>query len=425
MNRIVICIALITLVGCQKASQQVTVVDNENAATAAAPTETPKAKAMAAKKALFMQLSGRLMEVMGSEGPAAAIEVCSKEASEIAAKVGEKQGVKIGRTALKLRNSKNLPPDWAKSLMTEDATKPQFISVDDNTLGALLPIELQPQCMTCHGPKDKISEEVKGQLAKLYPDDTATGFETGDLRGWFWVEVPKKADGTAEAAMNDQAIMQYGKLREVVGGKQHHGRVSFAELTQKPHVFAVGALEGLRGEVTILDGEVVATEGISSTELRPRKLSPDSKAALLVGKQVAEWTEHKIDKVVQPEAFESFLEQLARSEGYDTSKPFLFTVAGQLIHAHAHVIRGACPVHAKRNGIELPETERPFEKTYEVLHGTLVGVFAKDSVGNLTHPDMLTHTHVVYSDPETQAQVTGHIERVGLSAGSVVRLPKL
>ena len=82
-------------------------------------------------------------------------------------------------------------------------------------------------------------------------------------------------------------------------------------------------------------------------------------------------------------------------------------------------------MHAKRNGIELPETERPFEKTYEVLHGTLVGVFAKDSVGNLTHPDMLTHTHVVYSDPETQAQVTGHIERVGLSAGSVVRLPKL
>ena len=85
---------------------------------------------MAAKKALFMQLSGRLMEVMGSEGPAAAIEVCSKEASEIAAKVGEQQGVKIGRTALKLRNSKNLPPDWAKSLMTEDATKPQFVSVD-------------------------------------------------------------------------------------------------------------------------------------------------------------------------------------------------------------------------------------------------------------------------------------------------------
>ena len=47
--------------------------------------------------------------------------------------------------------------------------------------------------MTCHGPKDKISEEVKGQLAKLYPNDTATGFQTGDLRGWFWVEVPTSA----------------------------------------------------------------------------------------------------------------------------------------------------------------------------------------------------------------------------------------
>jgi hypothetical protein len=27
-------------------------------------------------------------------------------------------------------------------------------------------------------------------LAARYPDDRATGFAPGDLRGWFWVEVP-------------------------------------------------------------------------------------------------------------------------------------------------------------------------------------------------------------------------------------------
>jgi len=31
---------------------------------------------------------------------------------------------------------------------------------------------------------------VREQLSTHYPDDAATGYQAGDLRGWFWVEVP-------------------------------------------------------------------------------------------------------------------------------------------------------------------------------------------------------------------------------------------
>jgi hypothetical protein len=41
----------------------------------------------------------------------------------------------------------------------------------------------------CHGPKEQLIPEVKEQLAKLYPEDSATGFSEGELRGWFWVEL--------------------------------------------------------------------------------------------------------------------------------------------------------------------------------------------------------------------------------------------
>ena len=34
-----------------------------------------------------------------------------------------------------------------------------------------------------------IAADVLDALKKNYPDDQATGFEEGDLRGWFWVEV--------------------------------------------------------------------------------------------------------------------------------------------------------------------------------------------------------------------------------------------
>ena len=158
---------------------------NEKAAVA-------KAKALTARGVLFKKLSGRLTEVMKSKGPTAAIEVCSQEASKIAEAVGKKQGVKIGRTAVKLRNEKNQPPSWAKSLIEESPSHGTFVDLPEDRVGALLPIHLQAKCVACHGPADKIADEVGASLAKFYPNDKATGFNEGDLRGWFWVEVPIK-----------------------------------------------------------------------------------------------------------------------------------------------------------------------------------------------------------------------------------------
>ena len=42
----------------------------------------------------------------------------------------------------------------------------------------------------CHGPREEISEEVIAKLDEYYPEDAATGFAEGDLRGWIWVEAP-------------------------------------------------------------------------------------------------------------------------------------------------------------------------------------------------------------------------------------------
>ena len=45
----------------------------------------------------------------------------------------------------------------------------------------------------CHGPEDQIIPEVKSELAKVYPDDQAIGFQEGELRGWFWIEMPSQS----------------------------------------------------------------------------------------------------------------------------------------------------------------------------------------------------------------------------------------
>lgn len=155
------------------------------------PSEASKAKIVAAKDALFTRLSGRLMEVMTSQGPAAAITVCQKEAPAIAKAVSDEQGLQIGRTGVRLRNQNNIAPTWAKELVRDKVDTPTFVTLNNGHSAALLPIKLQGQCLMCHGPKEQIAPVIQEQLTTLYPDDQATGFQEGELRGWFWIDLPK------------------------------------------------------------------------------------------------------------------------------------------------------------------------------------------------------------------------------------------
>jgi hypothetical protein len=128
------------------------------------------------------------MNVMSASGPAAAIEVCQVEAKSIAEDVGKETNVKIGRTGVRLRNTSNQPPSWAQKLVADRTDTPVFAKLSDERAVALLPIKLQSQCLMCHGANEQLAPDVKEELAKLYPQDQATGFSEGELRGWFWVE---------------------------------------------------------------------------------------------------------------------------------------------------------------------------------------------------------------------------------------------
>jgi hypothetical protein len=145
---------------------------------------------MQAQSDMLDQLLRRLTDALSRGGPAAAISICQQEAPQIAESVGRKHGVAIGRTSFRLRNPRNDPPEWARPLVEQRLAEPQFVDLPDGRLGALLPIRLKPQCTLCHGPEAELAEEVKAALDEQYPEDQATGFQEGDLRGWFWVEVP-------------------------------------------------------------------------------------------------------------------------------------------------------------------------------------------------------------------------------------------
>ena len=146
--------------------------------------------AVAARDAMFGELMGTLTDALLSDGPAEAIAVCKDEAPRIADSMSHELGVRMGRTAARLRNPDNLAPGWAESLLLDEPGEMRMAASSRGRLGVTMPIRLKGACVTCHGPVESIPTGVRDALAALYPADRATGFREGDLRGWFWVEVP-------------------------------------------------------------------------------------------------------------------------------------------------------------------------------------------------------------------------------------------
>jgi hypothetical protein len=147
---------------------------------------------------LLMPFKKDLQQALKSglaEGPAEAIQVCRVKAPGIADALSV-DGVRMGRSSHKLRNPDNTAPEWVSPIMQAyldepSSRKPRAVALPDNRWGYVEPIVVQPLCLTCHG--SELAPEVAGQISELYPEDRATGFEAGDLRGVFWLEFPGEA----------------------------------------------------------------------------------------------------------------------------------------------------------------------------------------------------------------------------------------
>jgi hypothetical protein len=61
---------------------------------------------------------------------------------------------------------------------------------DKRTLRYMKALPTQGVCLNCHGTEDKINSAAKAKLTELYPNDKATGYSEGQIRGALTVKRP-------------------------------------------------------------------------------------------------------------------------------------------------------------------------------------------------------------------------------------------
>ncbi|MDO8860846.1 DUF3365 domain-containing protein [Haliea sp. E1-2-M8] len=149
----------------------------------------------AAAKAVVQQFVGQLkpqlQQAIAEGGPGRATAVCANIAPALMDELSASSGWSVRRVSLQPRNRERAVPDaWEQEVLerfsAEQAagTPAQALNYGRKVDGQYRYMQAQgvePVCLMCHGTD--LAEPVKKALAAYYPEDSATGYSLGEVRG--------------------------------------------------------------------------------------------------------------------------------------------------------------------------------------------------------------------------------------------------
>lgn len=164
-----------------------------SSAVLASESANPSLEAQAGDlvKQFVGQLKPQLKQAMIKGGPTHAIEVCASVAPALADSLSVQSGWTVKRVSLKSRNASRAIPDaWEKQVLEqfdqrqaagEAPAGMHYGEVVNGQYRYLQAQGVEAICLQCHG--QELSQPVRETLEQYYPDDWATGYSLGQVRG--------------------------------------------------------------------------------------------------------------------------------------------------------------------------------------------------------------------------------------------------
>ena len=143
----------------------------------------------------------KLLSVLQAEidngGAESAIAVCNDKAPQLAKAASDESGWAVRRVSLRNRNPRAVPDAWERAAL-EDFDRRAAAGESPTTLEKaedvkddagkpvrryIRALPTQTLCLQCHGATEQLKPAVVDRLRTLYPDDRATGYQVGQIRG--------------------------------------------------------------------------------------------------------------------------------------------------------------------------------------------------------------------------------------------------
>jgi alpha-acetolactate decarboxylase len=205
-----------------------------------------------------------------------------------------------------------------------------------------------------------------------------------------------------------------GALRTIMSGNIQ-SVISLDSLSNKKHLYALGAVENLNGEIQIFDSKPNNSFVLDSTLkiINSYKL----KAALLVYAEVEEWESFQIENITTKSDLEEKIFETAKSNGINIEKPFPFLLEGKVASLDWHVInwKEGDTIHNHKKHKESGLNGRLRNTGVEI-----VGFYSTKHKAVFTHHTTNIHLHFKTDDNT----IAGHIDDLQLDNQLTLKLPK-
>lgn len=169
----------------------------------------------------------------------------------------------------------------------------------------------------------------------------------------------------------------------------------------KVHLYGLGPVAELKGEIMILNGKVFTTAKVGNKILNQQ--DKVSKAALLVYSNVEKWKAVSISTIINNYAeLEKLVETTAKENGYDTELPFAFKINAIPAKAIYHVIDW------KKGVKHTMDNHKQFAYAGEMTNSpvSMLGFYSKHHQSIFTHHTTFMHVHLLDEKTET----VGHLD---------------
>ena len=214
--------------------------------------------------------------------------------------------------------------------------------------------------------------------------------------------------------VNIAEVNHSGELRTIMSGNIQ-STINLDSLSDKKNLYALGALENLKGEIQIFNSEP-SNSFVTDSNL----IIGDSynlKAALLVYAEVKQWEEYKIENNFTKDDVEKAIFETAKANGIHIDSPFPFLLKGTVTTLDWHVInwKEGDTIHNhnkhKESGLNGSLQNREVE---------IIGFYSTKHKAVFTHHSTNMHMHFKTDDNK----IAGHIDDLVLGKTVTLKLPK-
>lgn len=213
-------------------------------------------------------------------------------------------------------------------------------------------------------------------------------------------------DASAQNAVTKVKVV--GAMNEVMWKGKLSGTIDLDTLSNQQHLFGLGPVEYLTGEILIVDGNAYKSSLLPDSTMKVEETYA-LKAPFFAYANITNWTQVILpDSIQSTQQFEQFLERTTKKQ----SRPFFFRFSGEIKQATIHVVNlpeGATVTSPK----DAHQGQRNFVLSHQ--HVEIIGFFSTAHKGIFTHHDTYLHMHLITSDK----QMMGHLDDVRFNKGTI------